>query len=186
MGWLLPVGTPGGITSGLDGVPDGCGIVKFGNKWASLDADHYRVWRTAAAAPQLEDLLSWATTKGIPDAADRVHELEDAELLIQEAPNVAELIGELALRLIGECLGNGAGLSPIFLVAGRRGTKVQVDAHLFELLLHCDGVNPLATTCGALDGERSEPGYRPRIETLTTWLPVLIRNEVVLLEAAAT
>jgi hypothetical protein len=184
MGWLLPVGVPGGINSGFDGIPDGSGVVRLGDKLSFLDPDHYRLWRAAAAAPQAEQLIAWGAGQGIPDAAGRVHQLQDAELLIEDAPEVAKRIGGLALRLIGECLGNGAEVSPVFLVRGRNGTQLQVDAYLFEVLLHCDGVSPVSFSCDALDASRSEPGYRPRIQTLTEGLPVLVRNEVVLLEVA--
>jgi hypothetical protein len=184
MGWLLPVGTPGGINSGFDGVRDGSGIVRMGNNIGCLDLDGYRLWRAAAAAPQLDQLIAWGTSKGIPDAADRIRELGEAGLLVEEGPSAAECIGRLALRLIGECLGNGTDVSPVFLVGGRKGNRLQVDAYLFEVLLRCDGVSPVSITCDSLDKSRSEPGYRPRIQTLTDGLPALIRNEVVLLEAA--
>jgi type IV secretion system protein VirD4 len=52
-----------------------------------------------------------------------------------------------------------------------------------EILLHADGVSPVAAMCGALDAAR--PGPAPGIETLTSGLPLLVRNEVVALEAAA-
>lgn len=185
MGWLLPVGIPGGVNSGFDGVPDGYGIVKLGDKLGCLDPRHYRLWRAAAAAPQAEELIAWGTGRGIPDAAGRVRELEDAGLLIEEGPQVAERVGTLALRLIGECLGNGAEVGPVFLVGGRKGNQLQVDAYLFELLLHCDGVNPVWVTCDALDASRSEPRYRPRLKTLIDGLPLLVRNEVVLLEGVS-
>jgi hypothetical protein len=184
MGWLLPVGVPGGINSGFDGIPDGSGIIRLGDKLSCLDPDHYRLWRAAAAAPQAEQLIAWGTSQGIPDAAGRVHQLADAELLIQEGPDVAKRIGGLALRLIGECLGNGAEVSPVFLVRGRNGTQLQVDAYVFEALLHSDGVSPVSVTCDKLDASRSESAYRPRVETLTEGLPVLVRNAVVLLGVA--
>src|SRR5690349_4335305 len=72
MSWLLPVGTPGGITSGFEGIPDGSGIVKLADKLGCLDPDQYRLWRAAAAAPQAEDLVEWAASRGIADAARRV------------------------------------------------------------------------------------------------------------------
>jgi hypothetical protein len=183
MGWLLPVGVPGGFNSGFDGIPDGSGIVRLGDKLSCLDPGHYRLWRAAAAAPQTEQLIAWGGSQGIPDAAGRIRRLQDADLLIEDGPGVAKRIGGLALRLIGECLGNGADVSPVFHVRGRHGTQVQVDARVFEVLLHCDGVSPVSVSCDALDPPRSGPGYRPRIEMLTDGLPVLVRNEVVLLEA---
>jgi hypothetical protein len=184
MGWLLPVGVPGGINSGFDGIPDGSGIVRLGDKLSCLDSGHYRLWRAAAAAPQAEQLIAWGTSQGIPDAAGRVHQLENAELLIEEGPEVAMRIGGLALRLIGECLGNGGSVNPVFLVRGRNGTQLQVDAYLFEALLQSDGVGPVSVTCDKLDASQPRPGRRPSIESLVTSLPVLVRNEVLLLEAA--
>ena len=184
MGWLLPVGTPGGINSGFDELPAGSGIVRLGDKLMSLDLSHYRLWRAAAAAPQAEELVSWGTAEGINDAADRVSQLADAQLLIQDGPEVQRRIGRLALRLLGECLGNGTDISPTFVVLGRNKTQLQVDAYLFQILLRSDGVSPVSVTCDTLDAAQPGPGGRPSIETLTTGLPLLVRNAVVLLEAA--
>src|SRR5271154_4925912 len=131
MGWLLPIGTPGGVNSGFDGIPDGSGIVKLGDKLIYLDLSLYRLWRAAAAAPRTVQLISWGIAQGIPDVDDSVRALEDAELLIEEGPDVHHRVGRLALRLIGECLGNGNEASPTFLVLGRNNTQVQVDANLF-------------------------------------------------------
>jgi hypothetical protein len=181
MGWLIPVGIPGGINAGFDGIPVGSGIVRLGDSLAALDPGHYRLWRAAAAAPQVGQLIAWGAAQGISDAADRVRELQDAELLIGDGPGIAQRIGRLTLRLLGECLGNGADISPVFIMRGRNQTRLQVDAHLFEVLLHSDGVSPISVTCAALDASRSRPGRRPCIETLAEGLPVLVRNEVVLL-----
>ena len=183
MSWLLPVGTPGGITSGFEGIPDGSGIVRLAGRLGALESDQYRLWRAAAAAPQTEDLIAWATGKGIPDAADRVRQLVDAGLLLEEGQAAAARIGELTLQLIGECLGNGAQVSPVFLVRGRGRSPQQVDGFLYEVLLHCDGSSALADICDKLDAPRSEPGYIPRITTLIDGLPGLVRNAVVRLEA---
>ena len=184
MGWLLPVGTPGGINSGFDGIPAGSGIVRFGDKLICLDPSLYRLWRAAAAVPQAGDLISWGTAQGIQEVGDRVRALGDAGLLIQDGPKVQHRIGRLALRLLGECLGNGTDISPAFLVLGRNKTQLQVDAYLFEVLLRSDGVSPVSVTCDTLDASRPQPGSRSCIETLTEGLPLLVRNEVVLLEPA--
>jgi hypothetical protein len=184
MGWLLPVGTPGGVNSGFNGLPEGYGIVRLGNEFACLEPDDYRLWRAAAAVIEAERLMAWGMSQDIADAAERVHQLEDAELLIPEGPDLAARIRGLAVRLIGECLGNGAEISPAFFVRGRGGALLQVDGFLFELLLRSDGLDPVSVMCDGLDATRSEPGYRPRIEALTEALPVLVRNEVVLLETA--
>jgi hypothetical protein len=184
MAWLLPIGTPGGINSGFDGIPVGSGIVRLGDRLISLDLSLYRLWRAAAAAPRAEELITWGTAQGISDVADRVRHLEDAGLLIKEGPDVQQRIGHLALRLLGECLGNGTDISPAFLVLGRNKTQLQVNAYLFEVLLRSDGVSPVSVTCDALDAARPQPSHRPCIEALAQGLPVLVRNEVVLLEAA--
>lgn len=181
-GWLVPVGTPGGINSGLDGVPDGSGIVRLGSELVVLDPGMYRLWRAAAAAPQAGDLISWAAAQGIADAEARVRALADAGLLVAGGPDARQRIGRLALRLLGECLGNGTDRGPAFVVLGRGATPVQVDACLFEILLRADGVSPVAATCEALDAAR--PGQPPGIETLAAGLPFLVRSEVVALEAA--
>lgn len=185
MGWLVPVGIPGGVNSGFEGIPAGSGIVRFGGQLICLDVSHYRLWRAAAAAPQAGQLIAWGTAQGIPDAADRVHQLQDAGLLIAEGPDVQQRVGGLALHLLGECLGNGADLSPVFFVLGRNKSKLQVDAYLFDVLLHSGGAGPVSVTCDALDAARPAPAYRPSIETLTEALPLLVRNEVVRLGMAA-
>jgi hypothetical protein len=182
MSWLVPVGTPGGVNSGMDGVPDGSGVVRLGSELIGLEFSLYRLWRAAAAAPQPGELISWGDAQGIPDAGDRVRALADAGLLIEDGPEVGDRIGRLALRLLGECLGNGADSSPAFLVMGRSGTPVQVGGRLFEILLRADGVSPLATACAALDASRAAES--PGLQALTEGLPLLVRNEVVALEAA--
>jgi len=183
MGWLLPVGTPGGVNSGLDGIPPGSGIVRLGDKLIHLDLSLYRLWRAAAAAPQDAALTSWGTAHGIPDVDEGLRALEDAELLIEVGPGLEHRIGRLALRLIGECLGNGTDISPTFLMLGRKNARLQVDAYLFEILLRCDSVSPISIICEALDASRPRHGP-PCIEVLTAGLPMLVRNEVVQLEAA--
>jgi hypothetical protein len=182
MGWLLPVGVPGGINSGFDGIDAGSGIVRLGDKLAGIELGHYRLWRAAAAAPQAEQLIAWGAAQGIPDAAERVRQLEEAELLIADGPGVEQRIGRLALRLLGECLGNGADSSLAFVVLGRGKTQLQVEASLFEVLLNSDGVRPISVTCNALDASQSR--RRPCIESLAEGLPALVRNEVVLLGEA--
>ena len=184
MGWLLPVGTPGGVNSGFDEAPSGSAIVRLGDRLLCLDFPHYRLWRAAAAAPQAEELITWGIAEGIGDAADRVRQLRDAGLLIEDGPELQLLAGRLALRLLGECLGNGTEISPVFVVLGRNKTRLQVDAYVFEILLHSDGVSPVSVLCDKLDASRPRPGGRSCIEALTASLPVLVRNEVILLEAA--
>lgn len=182
--WLLPVGTPGGINSGLDGVPAGSGIVRLGDEIIRLDAGMYRLWRGAAAAPPTGELISWGNAQGIDDAAGRVRELKTAGLLIQDGPDVHRRVGQLALRLIGECLGNGLEAGPTFLLLGRNHARLLVDAYLYEVLLRSDGVSPVSVLCNAVDASRHLPRGRTSVEALADGLPTLVRNEVVLLEAA--
>jgi hypothetical protein len=172
------------MNSGFNGLPEGYGMVRLGTEFACLEPDDYRLWRAAAAAIDAEELRDWGISHGIADAVERVRQLENAELLIAEGPDVAERIRGLVVHLIGECLGNGAEISPVFFVRGRGGAILQVDGFLFELLLRSDGLVPVSVTCEGLDAMRPEPGYRPRIEALTEALPVLVRNGVVLLETA--
>jgi hypothetical protein len=183
MGWLVPVGTPGGVNSGLDGIPPGSGIVRLGHELVHLDLDLYRLWRATAAAPETTELISWATDQGIPDVEDGIRALADAGLLIEQGADVQDRVGRLALRLIGECLGNGAEAGPAFQVLGRTKAVVQIDAYLFEVLLRCDGVSQISIMCDAVDASRPRPGRPPCIEALTTGLPILVRDEVVQLEA---
>jgi hypothetical protein len=183
MGWLLPVGTPGGVNSGLDGIPPGSGIVRLGDKLVYLDLSLYRLWRAAAAAPQAADLISWGNAHGITDADERIHALEDVGLLIEEAPDIEHRVGRLALRLIGECVGNGTEVSPTFLVLGRNDARLQVDAYLFAVLMRCDSVSPISIMCEAVDASRPHDGPSC-IQALTARLPILVRNEVIQLEAA--
>jgi hypothetical protein len=184
VGWLLPVGTPGGVNSGFDGIPDGSGIIRLGEKLVYLDLNLYRLWRAVGAAPQTAELRTWANAHGIVAVDDCIRALEDAGLLIEEGPDVQLRVGRLALRLIGECLGNGEHINPMFLVLGRNNVQLQVDAYLFELLMRCDGVSPISAMCESLDASRPRPGWLPCIEALTAGLPMLVRNEVIQLEAA--
>lgn len=182
MGWLLAVGTPGGVNSGLDGIPACSGIVRFGGRLVHLDLDLYRLWRATAAAPQAETLISWANAQGIPDVDDRIRALQEAELIIDEGPDIQRRVGCLALRLIGECLGNGTEVGPTFVMLGRNNTQLQVNAYLFEVLLRCDSVSPISIICDELDAARPSSGHPPCIEALTEALPMLVRNEVIQLE----
>ncbi|MGE2818134.1 hypothetical protein ACQI5H_23770 [Mycobacterium heidelbergense] len=182
MGWLLPVGIPGGVNSGLDGIPDGSGIIRSGDKLIHLDLSLYRLWRTAAAAPQAGELISWATAHGITNAAEGIQALADAELLLEEGPEIEQRVGRLSLRLLGECVGNGTEVSPMFLVLGRNNARLHVDACLFRILILCDRLRPISIVCEAVDASRPRDGA-PCIEALTARLPMLVRNEVIQLEA---
>jgi TraM recognition site of TraD and TraG len=104
MAWLLPVGTPGGICSGLDEIPDGSGIVRLGEQTMYLDPAMYRVWRAAAAAPQIEELIDWATTQGIGEAESLIRDLEGADLwMFAQSVGQFQTAYENADGMLGSC-----------------------------------------------------------------------------------
>ena len=89
-------------------------------------------------------------------------ELTTAGLLIEDGPDVHRRVGRLALRLIGECMGNGPEAGPTFLLLGRNHARLLVDAYLFEVLLRSDGVSPVSVLCNAVDASQAparEPGF---------------------------
>jgi hypothetical protein len=183
MGWLLPVGTPGGINSGFAGTPDGCGVVRRGTDLVLLEPHVYRLWAAAASARQKDDLAAWATAQSIPRAEDQLQELEDALLMIGE-PGLKLRAGRIAIRLIGEIVGNGAACSTQFIALGQGGTKVGLDPYLFDLLLRTDGVTPISHYCESVDEIRRGQGCPSLLEALSDGLPPLVRTGVVRLDAA--
>jgi hypothetical protein len=181
---LLPVGTPGGINSGFDGIPAGSGMVRLGRYIVHLDAGSYRLWRTAFAVPERDRFVAWARSEGLTDAEQRIVELESDELLVEECPAMPEKVGGMVVRLVGECLGNGTEISPTFHVVGRNGTLLAVNPYLYEILLRADGATPLALICGALESGRPPGAGISWLEAFCLALPELVRNQVVLLDAA--
>lgn len=184
MDWLLPVGTPGGINSGFDGMPDGSGFVRLGDKFLNLDANPYRLWHASLAAPQLEELTDWAVTVGINDAETIVRRLEAANLLIEGGREAETCIGRLAIRVTGECIGNGPDKGETFVILGRNGIQLKVNLYVFEVILRSNGACPVSVICDSLDKARTELGHPPSIELLSRDLPMLVRNGVVRLDAA--
>jgi hypothetical protein len=180
---LLPVGTPGGINSGFDGVPAGSGMVRLGRYIVHLEAETYRLWRMAFAAPERDRLVAWARSEGLTDVEQRIAELESDELLVEECPALAERVGVMAVRLLGECLGNGTKASSSFQVVGRSGTLLTVNPYLYEILLRSDGATPLARICGALESTWPPSARASCLEAFCRVLPELVRNQVVLLDA---
>jgi hypothetical protein len=183
MSGLLPVGTPGGINSGFDGIPAGSGTVRLGSYIVHVDAGTYRLWRMAFAAPERDRLLSWAHSAGLADAKQRIAELESDGLLFEEGPAMPQRMGTIAIRLIGECLGNGTEATPSFHVVGRNGTSLVVNPYLFEILLRSDGVTSLALTCRALESAWPLSVGPSCLEAFCRALPELVRHEVVILDA---
>jgi hypothetical protein len=180
---LLPVGTPGGINSGFDGIPAGSGTVRLGRYIVHLDAGSYRLWRMAFAVPERDRFIAWARSEGLTDPEQRIAELESDELLFEEGPAMPEKVGTMVVRLIGECLGNGTEATSSFHVVGRNNTPLVVHPYLYEILLRSDGATPLALICGAF-GSAWPPSARTScLEAFCRNLPELIRNEVILLDA---
>src|SRR3954453_3175097 len=116
MGWLIPIGTPGGVTSGFGDVPDRSGLVRLGDRIFSLDFDLYRLWQRAASVPQHDALLEWAVQEGIEDAEERVQTLLETGLLLNESADVSSRLSDLALCMLGELRGNGGDAAADFVV----------------------------------------------------------------------
>jgi hypothetical protein len=186
MGWLLPVGTPGGICSGFTGIPDGSGIVRFGDDTMLLDSAGYRLWRAAAAAPERQELVEWANAERVSDAESVIGSLKEEGLLIEQRADIGSAIGRLALCLTGECLGNGTDRVPKFGVIGRNGTRIDADLYIFEVLLRSDGVSRLSVICDALDSARPGVNGRSCLDRLAEGLPLLVRNGVAHLVPSVT
>jgi hypothetical protein len=194
-GCLLPVGTPGGICSGLAQIPDGSGLVRLGEDLVHLDEAVYRMWRACGAAPRADELIEWANAERLPQPQDGIRELLEAELAIEHD---RDHIGSLAVRLTGECLGNGTGRDGRFRVLGRDGALVEIDPCSFEALLRCDGVTTIATLCGELEASQPEPSSNPQPrsnpearsniyrEALSAGLPMLVRAGIVRLDRGRT
>jgi hypothetical protein len=180
---LLPVGTPGGINSGFDGIPAGSGMVRLGRYIVHLDAETYRLWRMAFAAPERDRFVAWARSEGLTDAEDRISELKSDGLLFEEGPAMPEKVGAMAVRLIGECLGNGTEATVGFHVVGRNGTPLVVNPYLYEILLRSDGATPLALISRALESAWPLSAGTSCLEAFCRILPGLVRNEVILLDA---
>ena len=185
MGWVLPVGTPGGINSGFAATQGPGGIVRFGSALVFLDTDSYRLWQHAAIGAEIEDVVNWGIQERIADAHGLVRALVEARLLIEAGPGLGSAVGGLAIRLIGECMGNGIDAGSRFVVVGTGGVRVEVDLFFFEVLLRCDGVSPISNICSEL--ERARPGVldRPLVDIIAEGLPLLVRHGVVRLDAVA-
>ncbi len=185
MGWLLPVGIPGGINSGFAGMQAGSGVIRFGQDVLYLDQHSYLLWKQAATAAEMDDLVDWGVREGIADAKDLIRALVEARLLIEAGPSIGRQVGGLALRLTGECLGNGTESSSRFVVVGRNGVRLEVDLYFFEVLLRSDGAAPISRICGELDRARPGTMDRPFVDMFAEGLPLLVRNGVVQLDAVA-
>lgn len=158
-------------------------MVRLGRYIVHLDAGTYRLWRMAFAVPERYRFVAWARSEGVTDAEQRIAELESDELLFEECPDMPEKVGAMAVRLIGECLGNGTEATVSFQVVGRNGTPLVVNPYLYEILLRSDGATPVARICAALESTWPPSAATSCLEAFCRVLPELIRNQVVLLDA---
>lgn len=184
MASLLPVGRPGGINSGFDGVPAGSGTVRLGRQLVHLDAASYRLWRTAAAAPERNRFVAWARSEGSTDAERRLIDLESEGLLLEESPAMHLQVGNLTVTLIGECLGNGEEPTPKFAVIGRNNRPVMVTPYVYEILLRSDGATSIAAICAVVESAWPADAGTTCLEAFCRVLPHLVRNEILILDAA--
>jgi hypothetical protein len=183
MGWVLPVGTPGGINAGIDGQPDGSGTVRLGNEFFCLEPDIYRLWVATASTPAVRDVLEWASQEAITDAELHLRDLDDAGLLISESG--FELCAHTtAMRLIGEILGNGTEPTARFVVRGNNGVLVAVDPYCYDLMLRIDGVSPISVYLDSADRVREKHAHGRAAQALMADLPQLVRARIVRLDAA--
>jgi hypothetical protein len=182
VGHILPVGTPGGVVATFEGIAEGSGLIRLGGRLANVDLDTYRLWRAAAVAPSVEDLVAWAGSVGIADARAQLLDLIADGFLVEDGPAFPVCLGELALRVVGDCLGNGVEGGPEFYVRGRRGEGLRVDAYIYEVLLRSDGAHPTGPVGAVLDAARPRPDGRSCMTALADSLVLLVRHEVVLVD----
>lgn len=175
MGKVVPVGIPGGTVSGLEGLANGTGLVRHGEEMLYVNRDRYLLWRGCQVAPEEQSLLSWAEEHGIERAASLMRTLKDAWLVVELGGGDRRIqAARLALRLAGECVGNGGDGVPRFGVIGRAGSLVQVNAGLYDVLLRSDGVRTIVNICGEVNRLAADDSP-PVLDTLFESLPVLIR-----------
>jgi hypothetical protein len=186
MSWVVPVGVPGGICSGLDGTPDGSGVVRLGNQVACVDPQLYRLWLAAASAPSPMELISWASENGIDGAEEDLPALLSEGLLLSDGGDVEARVGVLAAVLTGECVGNGPSRAAGFGILGTRGARLDVDGLSFDALLRSDGVSSLASIGAELDASQAQSPDPPTLTRVVRGLPLLIRSGVIRLQAVPT
>lgn len=181
---VLAVGTPGGRVSGFDAIPPGSGIVRIGRRITYLEGTLYDVWRKAAMTPAFDELMAWGAACGIADIAGEVSTLEGHGLVVRAGPEGCDSVGALAVRLIGDCLGNGPTPSARFVFVGLGNTRLAVDPFTYEILLRSDGVSPISSTCARLDQAARGRNHKPCLQVLADSLPVLVSHRVVRLDEA--
>jgi hypothetical protein len=184
MGWILPVGTPGGFCLAPQ-TARRSGLIRVGDRIKLIDPAYYLVWRAAAAAPDVEELASWATGEGIEEVDEIITDLLNDALLLtpDEQPEVR--VGELALAFIGEGLSSDGEGGSTFTVIGSAGIRLDVNAIVYDFLIRTDGTQASGSLCSALDAHR--PTDAPAtLHQLVKGLPLLVRSGVVRLNAAMT
>jgi hypothetical protein len=185
---VLAVGTPGGITSGFPGLPDGGGLVRLGPGLLSLDEDDYKLWDASQLAPAAGPLLEQAAQDGVADPAAVLAGLAAARLVMSYADEpepVRNVAAGLSVRLTGRLIGNGPYQSPHFLVAPYGGAtpQLRVDVLVYQFLLRADGRTSVAELCATLDTVPPDPGFVVE-RHVAGWIPALMRAGVIGLDLA--
>ncbi len=186
MTWLLPVGIPGGVSTGFVGQPDRCGVVRCGGQTLGVAVETYLLWRAAAVTPDRGELTAWAHAQNLGDVELRLTTLLEAGLLVERSSGAVGLDGfaGLAVRLVGELLGNVTSPAGRFVVRGAGGARVEVDARVYEALLRTDGVTTIPAVCAEVDGLRTDIALPPTVDTLLEGIPVLVSSASVCLDRA--
>jgi hypothetical protein len=185
MGYVLPVGTPGGLVSGLRGLSAGTGIARLGEEMLHLDADGYRLWRLAAAAPEHDQFINWAIANGYPSAVGTLQNLRDIGLVIESSADPRLQARSLSLRLIGECLGNGYdATSPLRVKGSEQKDPLAVNLIVYEVLIRSDGQRTIASYCDLLEDAQPSFGVGTAAHEVFAQLPILVRAGVARLDRA--
>lgn len=184
---VLAVGTPGGVTSGFTGLPDGGGLVRLGRSLLSLSEDEYRLWDASQIAPTAGPLLEQSGQAGVPDPPAVLAGLEAARLVMtyaDEPSSMRRVAAGLSIRLTGRLIGNGPHRSPQFLVAPP-GTapQLRVDVVLYQVLLWADGRTSIAGLCAKIDTAAPDPALDAEKHVIG-WIPPLMRAGLVGLDLA--
>lgn len=135
-------------------------------------------------APGFDELLAWGAATGVADIEGEIDTLQGQGLVIRTGPGDCDRVGALAVRLIGDCLGNGFTPSARFVVVGLGNTQLVVDPFTYEILLRSDGVSPVSSTCGLLDKAARGRNHKPCLEVLAEGMPTLVAHRVVRLDEA--
>jgi hypothetical protein len=184
---VLAVGTPGGVTSGFAGLPDGGGLVRLSDRVFSLDEEDYKLWDASQLAPAAGPLLEQAGRDGVADPAAVLARLEAARLVTaytDEPGSAHDLAATLSIRLTGRLIGNGPYQSPYFLVAPHGAApQLRVDAVVYQVLLWADGKTSIAGLCARIDTAAAGPAFDAG-RHVTGWIPMLMRAGLIGLDLA--